>query len=33
LGIIYDYALCAVGVAVMLVGLYGWALEPASEEH
>src|SRR3972149_6911506 len=30
-GLIYDAALVAVGAAVLLVGLYGWALEPASE--
>jgi len=30
-GLIYDWALVAVGVVVLLVGLYGWALEPASE--
>ncbi|MDO8614557.1 MAG: cytochrome c oxidase subunit I [Dehalococcoidia bacterium] len=31
-GLIYDYAILAVGAAVLLVGLYGWALEPATEE-
>ena len=31
-GLIYDYALLAVGVAVLIVGIYGWALEPATEE-
>jgi cytochrome c oxidase subunit 1 len=31
-GLIYDYALIAVGVTLTLVGLYGWVLEPASEE-
>jgi len=30
-GFIYDYALIAVGAAFLLVGLYGWALEPATE--
>ena len=30
-GFIYDFALIPVGAAVMLVGLYGWALEPATE--
>ncbi|HLE79864.1 MAG TPA: cbb3-type cytochrome c oxidase subunit I, partial [Dehalococcoidia bacterium] len=30
-GLIYDWALVAVGAMVLLVGLYGWALEPASE--
>jgi cytochrome c oxidase subunit 1 len=32
LGLIYDYAIVAVGAAVLVVGLYGWALEPATEE-
>jgi len=31
-GFIYDYALVPVGAALLLVGLYGWALEPATEE-
>ncbi len=31
LGLMYDYAIVAVGGAVLLFGLYGWALEPASE--
>ncbi len=31
-GMIYDYALVAVGAATLLVGIYGWALEPATEE-
>ena len=30
-GFIYDYALVAVGAVVFLVGIYAWALEPASE--
>ena len=30
-GLIYDYALVAVGAAVLFVGIYGWALEPATE--
>ena len=30
-GLIYDAAIVAVGVAVLVVGVYGWALEPASE--
>ncbi|HLA18672.1 MAG TPA: cytochrome ubiquinol oxidase subunit I, partial [Dehalococcoidia bacterium] len=30
-GLIYDYAFVAVGAAVLMVGVYGWALEPASE--
>jgi cytochrome c oxidase subunit 1 len=32
LGFIYDYALIPVGAAITVVGLYGWALEPATEE-
>jgi len=31
LGLMYDYALVAAGAAVLVVGVYGWALEPASE--
>jgi len=31
-GMIYDFALVPIGAAVMLVGVYGWALEPATEE-
>ena len=31
-GIIYDYALVPVGVALLLIGIFGWALEPATEE-
>ena len=31
-GIIYDYALVPVGVALLLIGVFGWALEPATEE-
>ncbi|MEX1255232.1 MAG: cytochrome c oxidase subunit I [Dehalococcoidia bacterium] len=31
-GFIYDYALVAVGAVFLLFGLYGWALEPATEE-
>jgi cytochrome c oxidase subunit 1 len=31
-GLIYDYALVPVGAALILVGLFGWALEPATEE-
>jgi cytochrome c oxidase subunit 1 len=31
-GLIYDYALVAVGAALLVVGIYGWALEPATEE-
>ena len=30
-GLIYDYAFVGVGAAVLMVGVYGWALEPASE--
>ena len=30
-GFIYDPAIVAVGGAVLVVGIYGWALEPASE--
>jgi cytochrome c oxidase subunit 1 len=32
-GFIYDYALVAVGAAVLFFGIYGWALEPATEEE
>lgn len=32
LGLIYDFALVAVGAAITLVGIYLWALEPATEE-
>ncbi len=32
-GLIYDAALVAVGAAVMVVGLFLWVLEPATEEH
>ncbi len=32
-GMIYDAALVAVGVAILFVGIYGWALEPATEEQ
>jgi cytochrome c oxidase subunit 1 len=31
-GFIYDYALVAVGAVFLLFGLYGWAMEPATEE-
>ena len=31
-GVIYDYALVPVGAALLLIGLFGWALEPATEE-
>jgi cytochrome c oxidase subunit 1 len=31
-GLIYDYALVPVGATLIVVGLYGWALEPATEE-
>jgi len=30
-GLIYDSAIIAVGVAILLVGLFGWVLEPATE--
>ena len=30
-GLIYDVAIVAVGAVVTIVGLYGWALEPAAE--
>jgi cytochrome c oxidase subunit 1 len=30
-GLIYDAAIVAVGAVVVLVGVFGWALEPASE--
>jgi len=30
-GLIYDPAIVAVGAAVLVVGIYGWALEPATE--
>ena len=30
-GLIYDIALIPLGIAVLLVGLYGWAIEPATE--
>jgi hypothetical protein len=32
-GLIYDYALVAVGAAVLFVGIYGWAFEPATESE
>jgi cytochrome c oxidase subunit 1 len=32
LGLIYDYALIPVGAALLTIGVYGWALEPATEE-
>jgi cytochrome c oxidase subunit 1 len=31
-GLIYDYALVPVGAALLVVGIYAWALEPATEE-
>jgi cytochrome c oxidase subunit I len=31
-GLIYDYALVPVGATMLLVGIYGWALEPVMEE-
>jgi cytochrome c oxidase subunit 1 len=33
LGFIYDYALIALGAAILFFGIYGWALEPATEEE
>jgi cytochrome c oxidase subunit 1 len=33
IGLIYDYALVAVGATLLIVGIYGWALEPATEEE
>jgi cytochrome c oxidase subunit 1 len=30
-GMLYDYALVPVGVAVLFVGVYGWAIEPPTE--
>ena len=32
IGLIYDYALIPVGAALLVIGIYGWALEPATEE-
>jgi cytochrome c oxidase subunit 1 len=32
IGMIYDYALVPVGAALVMVGLFGWAMEPATEE-
>ncbi len=32
-GLIYDYALVPVGFALILIGFYGWVLEPATEEE
>jgi cytochrome c oxidase subunit 1 len=31
-GLIYDYALVAVGATLLVVGLFGWVFEPATEE-
>jgi cytochrome c oxidase subunit I len=31
LGMLYDYALVAVGVTILFVGVYGWAIEPPTE--
>lgn len=31
-GLIYDYALIPVGATLIVVGLFGWAMEPATEE-
>jgi cytochrome c oxidase subunit 1 len=30
-GLLYSYPLVAVGAVIMIVGLYGWVLEPASD--
>jgi cytochrome c oxidase subunit 1 len=32
-GLIYDYALVPVGATLILVGIFGWAMEPATEEE
>jgi cytochrome c oxidase subunit 1 len=32
LGLIYDYAILAAGATVLIVGIYGWAFEPATED-
>jgi len=32
-GLIYDYALVPVGFALILIGIFGWVLEPATEEE
>ncbi len=32
-GLIYDYALVPVGFALILIGFFGWAMEPATEEE
>ncbi|MEX0682986.1 MAG: cytochrome c oxidase subunit I [Dehalococcoidia bacterium] len=32
-GLMYDYALVPVGFALILIGFYGWAMEPATEEE
>ena len=32
-GLIYDYALVPVGFALILIGFFGWVLEPATEEE
>ena len=32
-GLIYDHALIPAGAVIMLLGLYAWALEPATEEE
>jgi hypothetical protein len=30
-GIIFHWWLCGVGAVVLLVGFYGWAMEPSAE--
>jgi cytochrome c oxidase subunit 1 len=32
-GLIYDYALVPVGAALIFIGIFGWAFEPATEEE
>jgi hypothetical protein len=32
IGMMYDFALVGVGAAILIVGIYGWAMEPATEE-
>jgi cytochrome c oxidase subunit I len=32
-GMLYDYALIPVGAALVVIGIYGWAMEPATEEE
>jgi hypothetical protein len=30
-GFIYDFALVPAGAVILLIGIYAWALEPATE--